>query len=60
MALELIHKLCAVEPAPVLIKAESAERERSADARWPGNEYLELLNESRPRGDTLRKVIESG
>ncbi len=47
-ALELGRKFCAAEPAAVLVKAESLEREWASEAQRAGGEYLVgLLNEYR-------------
>ena len=55
-ALELARKFCAAEPAPVLVKVESVEREWSSEAQRPGGEYLVgLLNEYRASWALLRQ-----
>jgi hypothetical protein len=55
-ALEIARMFCAAEPAPVLLQAETAEREWSQKARRPGEEYMvKLLNEYRASWALIRQ-----
>jgi hypothetical protein len=39
-ALEMARRFCCAEPAPVLLDVETTEREWSAKASRPGDEYI--------------------
>jgi hypothetical protein len=52
----MARRFCSVEPAPVLLDVETTEREWSAKASRPGDEYIvPLLNEYRASWAIIRQ-----